>query len=143
MLALFLLPGSREKARLTMAKKVSKKERKENAKEFYYLLQKGNCDKVAIVVRKIDSSNVNYCRCQFLSVISNVAWGDAKVIADSKFGAEGCFRELLSNIYPKIKQVSYYDDSFGNWLARHFMMKIVYKDGLVYMLERVSESEVE
>ena len=80
MLALFLLPGSREKARLTMAKKVSKKERKENAKEFYYLLQKGNCDKVAIVVRKIDSSNVNYCRCQFLSVISNVAWGDAKVL---------------------------------------------------------------
>lgn len=126
-----------------MAKKVGKKERKVNAKEFYSLLQNGNCNRVAIVVRKIDSSNVNYCRCQFLSVISNVAWGNAKVIAESKFGVEGCFNELLSNLYPKIKQVSYYDDAFGEWLEKFYHCKIVYKDGLVYMLERVQESEVE
>ncbi len=125
-----------------MARRTTKKERKENARNFYSILMNGNCNKTAIVVRRIDSTT-GYCKCQFLSVISNVAWGNATIIAESMFGVEGCFKELLSNIRPDVEQKSYYDDDFNSWLEEKYKFHISYKDGLVYMLERVQESEVE
>lgn len=44
------------------------KERKENAKRFYNMFMNSNCKKVAIVVQRMESSNPNISRCQFIAV---------------------------------------------------------------------------
>lgn len=48
--------------------RTNKKERKENANEFYNSFIGGNCKNAAIVVKRFDnSSNPNINRCQFVS----------------------------------------------------------------------------
>lgn len=115
--------------------RTNKKERKENANEFYNSFIGGNCKNAAIVVKRFDnSSNPNINRCQFVSSFM----GKTLVIAESVIGITGCFIELLENI-KNIKpgeQKMYYEDGFNDWLEKTYNFRITYKDGLVFMLER-------
>ena len=83
--------------------RVSKKERKENAKRFYSMFMNSNCNKVAIVVQRTESrTNPNINRCQFLVVPSTLAFMEKPVIIveSNVLGIEGCFIELLDFIKP-------------------------------------------
>ena len=66
--------------------RVSKKERKENARKFYNMFMNSNCNKVAIVVQRTESkTNPNINRCQFWAVPSTLAFMENPVIiAESK-----------------------------------------------------------
>ena len=111
--------------------RTTKKERKENANKFYNSFIGGNCKNAAIVVKRIDSSNPNINRCQFLAVVPPLTL----VIAESVIGITGCFIELLGNIKPGVQKM-YYEDGFNDWLEKTYNFRITYKDGLVFMLER-------
>lgn len=118
--------------------RISKKERKENAKRFYNMFMNSNCNKVAIVVERTESkTNPNINRCQFLAVPSTLAFMEKPVIIaeSSIFGIEGCFMELLEFIKP-CKQKTYYEDGFNEWLMETYGFEITYKDGFVFMLEK-------
>ncbi len=119
--------------------RVSKKERKENAKRFYSMFMNSNCNKVAIVVQRTESrTNPNINRCQFLVVPSTLAFMEKPVIiAESNvLGIEGCFIELLDFIKPCRQRKTYYEDGFNDWLMETYGFEITYKDGLVFMLEK-------
>ena len=67
--------------------RTNQKERAENARKFYSIFMDGNCDKAAIVVNRIESSNPNINRCQFVAVPSTLAFMEKPVvIAESVYG---------------------------------------------------------
>lgn len=122
--------------------RISRKERKENAKRFYNMFMNSNCNKAAIVVERTESkTNPNINRCQFLAVTSTLAFMEKPVIiAESNvLGIEGCFMELLDFIKPCKQRKTYYDDGFNNWLMETYGFEITYKDGFVFMLEKEVE----
>ena len=95
--------------------RITKKERKKNASQFYNMFMNGSCNKAAIVAQKCVSTNPNINKVQFMAVPSSVGCGSPVVIAESNFGLTGCFAELLRNIYPEIPQEkSYSDDGFND-----------------------------
>ena len=121
--------------------RTSKKERKENAVKFYNMFMNSNCNKAAIVVeRKESKTNPNVNRCQFLAVPSTLAFKEKPVIiAESNIlGIGGCFMELLDFIKPCKQRKTYYEDGFNEWLKKTYGFEITYKDGLVFMLEKVN-----
>ena len=92
--------------------RISKKQRKENALNFYNAFINGHCDRAAIVVNRTNSNNPNINRCQFLVVPSSLAYmQNPVVIAESVLGVEGCFYELLDFIKP-CSQKTYFEDGF-------------------------------
>lgn len=118
--------------------RISKKERKENARRFYNMFMNGNCKKVAFVVERTESKvNPNIVKCQFLAVPSTLAFMENPVIiAESNvLGIEGCFMELLEFIKP-CRQKTFYEDGFNKWLMETYGFEITYKDGLVFMIEK-------
>lgn len=118
--------------------RTTKKERKENAKNFYNTFMNSNCNQAAIVVERTNSSNPNICRCRFLAVRSTLAFMEAPlIIAESVLGISGCFIEFLESIGLDIgTQKSYFDDGFNDWLYKMCKFRITYKDGLVFMFEK-------
>lgn len=118
--------------------RTTKKGRKENAKQFYSTFMNGSCTKAAIVVRRYESTtNPNVNRVQFLAVTSGIGYGNPVVIAESiTHGVEGCFLEFIESIKGGIRQITYFDDYFNEWLEETLGCWISYKDGLVFMLER-------
>jgi len=119
--------------------RTSKKQRKENAVKFYNMFMNSNCNKAAIVVNKLNSSNPHVNRCQFLAVLSTLAYMEEPVvIAESTLGIDGCFIEFLGFINPCPKK-TYWEDGFNEWLKNTFNFEITYKDGLVFMFEKDSE----
>lgn len=117
--------------------RISKKERKENAKRFYNMFMNSNCNKAAIVVERTESkANPNISRCQFLAVPSTLAFMEKPVIiAESILGIEGCFMELLGFI-KNCPQKTYYEDDFNEWIMETYGFEITYKDGFVFMIEK-------
>lgn len=115
--------------------RTTKNERKENAQRFYQLLISGASNQTAIVINRMQSSNPNINRCQFLSVIG-LAMSRPVIIAESTLGINGCFDELLRNINNDIKIIPFYSQGFNEWLKKEFHMDIIYQDGLVFMIER-------
>lgn len=82
--------------------RTTKKERKENAKNFYNTFMNSNCNQAAIVVERTESSNPNIIRCRFIAVPSTLAFMENPiVIAESVSGITGCFMELLDDIKPR------------------------------------------
>lgn len=80
------------------------------------MFMNSSCNKAAIVVKRSESSNPNISRCQFLTVPGTLAYIENPiVIAESAFGIEGCFIELLGFINPCV-QKTYYEDGFNEWL---------------------------
>lgn len=118
--------------------RTTKKERKNNAKQFYAAFMNGCSTKAAIVVKRYDSTtNPNVNRVQFLAVPSGLAYGNPVVIAESNaLGIEGCFIEFIGFIKGGIKQKTYFEDGFNEWLEENVGCRISYKDGLVFMLDR-------
>ena len=88
--------------------RITKKERKKNANQFYNMFMNGSCDEAAIVAQKCVSTNPNINKVQFMAVPSSVSYGTPVVIAESNFGLTGCFAELLQNIHPEISQEKRY-----------------------------------
>ena len=119
-------------------KRTTKKERKENANRFYNMFMNSNCNKAAIVVERSESSNPNINRSRFITVPSTLAYMENPiVIAESVDGITGCFIEFLDNIKPeKGTEKLYFDDGFNDWLEETYKFRIIYKDGLVFMLEK-------
>lgn len=116
--------------------RTTKKERRENARRFYNMFMNSNCNKAAIVVNRMESSNPNINRCQFIAVPSTLAFMKAPVvIAESVLGIEGCFIEMLNDIKGCI-QKTYYEDGFNEWMKETYGFEITYRDGLVFMLEK-------
>lgn len=110
-------------------------ERKENARQFYNSFKNGSCNKAAIVVKRLESSNPHITRCQFWAVPSAFAFAAPVVIAESVLGIEGCFIELIGS-FSKCPQKTYYETGFNDWLSENFGFRITYQDGLVFMLEK-------
>lgn len=118
--------------------RTNKKERRQNARQFYSVFMNGCSTKAAIVVKRNDSTSNPYVnRVQFLAVPSGLAYGNPVVIAESSvLGIEGCFIELIDFIKGGIRQTTYHEDGFNEWFEEVLGCRITYKDGLVFMLER-------
>lgn len=95
--------------------RVSKANRRTNAKQFYSTLINGYEGRSAFVIKRSESTtNPNINRCQFLAApfVSTMP----VVIADSVDGVRGCFMDLINSI-SKEKQNKYYgEDGFNEWL---------------------------
>ena len=116
--------------------RTTKKERQENARKIHYALMQGNYNKIAVVVNRIDSSNPNVSRCQFLAV-NPLSGSDKPIIfAESTLGITGCFIEFISSFYDGV-QKDYFEEDFHNWLAKTLHIRITYNDGYIIMLKRV------
>ncbi len=113
--------------------RTTRKERKQNAKEFYQYL--GYTDKAAIVILKQESkSNPNVRRVQFVTSKVN---GPASqvVIAESVDGIAGCFYELVESLCGNIPQMGCFKDGFKDWLKETCRLNITFNDGLVILVE--------
>lgn len=119
--------------------RVSKSERQKNAKQFYSNLIIGYEGRVALVIKRSESTtNPNINRCQFLAATSIST--TPNVIADSVDGIRGCFMELISFIDNKQQTKCYYgEDGFNEWLYDTLKFRIVYDDGFVIILKRNNE----
>lgn len=113
--------------------RISKAEREQNARKFYNAFMNGNSKYSVVVVKRTESkTNPNICRTQFLAVCSSFK-ENLEVISESTIdGVRGCFIELLTFIKP-IKQVTYYDDSFHQWLKENYHFDFNYYDGSAYI----------
>lgn len=118
--------------------RTSKKERKKNALNFYRTFMNSNCNKAAIVVWRVPSSNPNRNICRFMAVPSTLAYMEKPVvIAESASGIAGCFTEFLQHVgTEECPQKRYFDDGYNDWLEEECGFRITYKDGLVFMIER-------
>lgn len=118
--------------------RTSKAARKENARRFYKTFMNSDCNKVAIVVQRNESTtNPNVNRVQFLAIVPVLAFMKRPVvIAESGTdGIKGCFMELFGFI-KDVPQKLYYEDDFNEWMKDTYGFEITYKDGLVFMLEK-------
>ncbi len=116
--------------------RTTKKEREKNTREFYQIFMNNSCCQAAIVVNRIKGSTVN--RCQFLAVKSTLAYMEKPVvIAESTLGISGCFYEFLKFLKSSEIQKDYFDDKFNIWLEKTYNFRIAYRDGLVFMLEKM------
>lgn len=115
--------------------RISKKERKENARQWYQRFLNGYDTKIAIVVKRNESTTNPYVnRTQFFSCNT---YGTPIIIAESSTdGITGCFYELLQNIKKLNDYRTYHENDFNEWLKENYGMYITYRDGLVFMLER-------
>ena len=112
---------------------MKKAEREQNARKFYNAFMNGNSKYSVVVVKRTKSkTNPNICRTQFLAVCSSFK-GNLEVISESTVdGVRSCFIALLTFITP-IKQVTYYDDSFHQWLKENYHFDFNYYDGSAYI----------
>lgn len=115
--------------------RISAKERKENAKQWYQRFMNGYDTKNAIVIKRNDSTtNPNVNRTQFFSCNT---YGTPVVIAESSvLGIEGCFIELIESIKGGIRQITWFENGFKEWLEETTGLIITYNDGFVIMIER-------
>lgn len=92
--------------------RISAKERKENARQWYQRFMNGYDKKIAIVVKRNDSTtNPNINTTQFFSCNS---YGTPVIIAESKTeGITGCFYELLQNIRKLDSFRTYHENDFN------------------------------
>lgn len=118
--------------------RISARERKENARQWYQRFINGYDTKIAIVVKRNESTtNPNINRTQFFSCNN---YGTPIIIAESSTdGIVGCFYELLQNIKKTDNFRSYHENDFNEWLEENYGMYITYRDGFVFMLEREVE----
>ena len=65
--------------------RITKKERKKNANQFYNVFMNGSCDEAAIVAQKCVSTNPNTNKVQLMAVPSSVSYGTPVIIAESSF----------------------------------------------------------
>lgn len=111
--------------------RTTKKERQENARQFYQALQETGKGAV-IIERKAPASTPYVTRTQFKAVCS-VLNDDPKVIAeDAALGKEGCFYELL-NAIKSIPQTTLFESGFKEFLQEKYGIAIPYDDGTVMM----------
>lgn len=115
--------------------RTTKKEREQNARQFYSTFRNGVSKNAAIVIERAESSNPHISRCRFWAVPSVLGGMKPVVISESIRGIEGCFIEFLGTIKPG-PQKTLYEDGFADWLKKTFGFEITYNDGLVIMLER-------
>lgn len=118
--------------------RTSIKDRRTNARQWYQRFVNGYDTKNAIVIKRSKSTvNPNINRTQFYSCNT---YGTPIVIAESEtFGIEGCFIELIEFIKGGIRQKTWFEDGFKEWLEETTGLIITYNDGLVIMLEREQE----
>lgn len=100
---------------------MTKKERISNARKFYNMFMFSNCNKAAVVIKHVESSNPNINRIQFWAVPSTVAFMEGPVIiAESKLGVQGAFTEFLDSINPVRPSLNYFDNNFNDRLKKHY-----------------------
>lgn len=112
------------------------KERRSNARQWYFLLMNGRSSKSAVVVKRCVSSTPNINRVQLLACY---IMGTQVVIAESVDGLTGCFHELLQNIKKLDTVRTYHEYDFNEWLSENYSMYLTYNDGMVLMFEREEE----
>lgn len=113
--------------------RTTKEERKRNANNFYQLFNNHEENIACIVVERNDNN-----RTQFVTVPGSLNWSNPIVIAEnSALGVEGCWIELIKSIKGGIKQTTYFEDDFKEWLKETMGFEITYYDGLVFVLEKV------
>lgn len=113
-------------------KRTTKQERRKNVKQFYTSFMSGTLDRTCVIVKRNKGN-----RCQFTAV-SGVLQGSPIIIAESKFGIEGCFIEFFDNI-KGISQKTYYEDGFKDWVIDNFGFDITYFDGQVFIWEKTTK----
>lgn len=122
--------------------KTTKKERNENAKNFYSSFMNSYRSKAAIIVLRKESKNTNIVKTQFLASPSTTFSNDnPMIIAESKLGIDGCFMEFLSaiNLQPTTDIKSYWESDFEPWIAQNYKFRISYRDKMVLLLEKCQQ----
>lgn len=116
--------------------RVTKEERKSNAKKWYGTFMGSNCPNQAVIIERNGSTTNPYVnRTQFKVVIGT--GNDPIVIAESStHGVEGCFMELIEFLCGGIRQTCYYEDGFAEFLQKTLKFRISYNDGTVMMWTR-------
>lgn len=113
-------------------KRTSKKERKDNAINFYQLFNNYEENRACIVVNRNNNG-----RTQFLVVPGYLNFANPIVIAENAIlGIEGCWIEFIESIIGKIQQKTYYEDGFKEWLTEITGFSITYYDGMVFIIEK-------
>ena len=119
-------------------KRTTKKERENNARHFYALLQ--NRRVAAVVIERNESTTNPYVkRCRLLTAVGSQNGGEPMVIAESPSdGVTGCFFELMDNLGFEVN----YDFNFFNndslaWLRKNMHINVKYSDNLVILFEYV------
>jgi len=113
--------------------RITKKERQENARQFYQSLQ--NNGEGAIVIERRESSSNPYINRTHFKAVCSVLRDTPKVIAESPaLGAEGCFIEMLEAIKPG-PQKCLHEIGFDAFLKAEYHLAITYDDGMVMMIE--------
>lgn len=111
--------------------RTTKRERQDNARKFYQLFHAHENNRQCIVVNRNDNGRI-----QFLAVPGMLNWANPVVIAENKaLGIEGCWIELISSIKGGIKQKTYYEDGFKEWMGEVLGFEITYYDGVVFIVE--------
>lgn len=112
--------------------RTTKKERKENARNFYQLFNSYKENKACIVVNRNRNG-----RTQFLVAPDYLNTGSQIIIAeDAYLGVEGCWIEFIQSIMGGIQQKTYSEDGFTEWLSETLGFAITYFDGVVFIVER-------
>ena len=112
--------------------RTTKKERKDNARNFYQLFNNYEENRACIVVERNNNGRV-----QFLTVPGALNLANPIVIAENaNLGVEGCWIELIGNIKGGIQQKTYYEDGFKEWLSETLGFAITYYDGMVFIIEK-------
>lgn len=75
--------------------RITKKERKKNAEQFYNMFMSGCCNKTAIVAQKCVSTNPNINKVQFMAVPSPLSYGTPVIIAESNFWFNWMFCRVI------------------------------------------------
>ena len=112
--------------------RTTKAGRGENARRVFNIFRQGYGTKLAVVVKRMQSSNPNVSKCQ---LIATTRWGEPLIVAESNFGVEGCIQEFLGSM--GVTSIpSYHAQNFNAWLHKTFGCRVTYDDGLVIMFER-------
>lgn len=114
-------------------RRTTRKEREENARQFYAMLQ--NHKRAAVVVERNDSTTNPYVnRVKFLTRLGSNSAEPMVIAESSSLGTDGCFIEFFESLGAHV-QKTMYEDGFDDWLRRTFHFRITYNDGLVMIFE--------
>ncbi|MBO5609115.1 MAG: hypothetical protein J5929_01905 [Eubacterium sp.] len=119
--------------------RTTKKERESNAKTFYEGFMNRTSRPSIIHVKRTGTDR--YGRTQFWASYGSVPQSAQVCIAESNaLGVEGCWIEFIQFIKGGIRQTTYYEDGFKDFIKETLGFEITYYDGEAFIIERGNKS---
>lgn len=110
-----------------------------NSRCFYQVFKNSFYKKTALVI-ETDENGITRFITRFIENDFKPA-----IIAESKHGSTGCWRNFYKNIYPNLKESAYkmpWEEGFNGWLLSNFGFRASYFDNLVVVLEKEEEFDI-